>query len=95
MFYYKNMKEECYKQCQSCGMPLKADRQGGGTEKDGSRSCVYCSLCYRDGVFINPDRTAEEMQVLVDKVLREEVRMNRIFRWFAVKQIPRLKRWRS
>ena len=82
-----------YKQCQSCGMPLKADRQGGGTEQDGSKSCVYCSSCYKNGEFINPSMTLKEMQELVDRVLRDEVKMNRIFRWFAVRQIPTLKRW--
>ncbi|HAQ38579.1 MAG TPA: hypothetical protein DCQ58_08735, partial [Saprospirales bacterium] len=32
------MDQKTYKNCQSCGMPLHKDPQGGGTEKDGSRS---------------------------------------------------------
>jgi len=76
-------------------MPLKSDQFGGGTEKDGSKSCVYCSSCYKDGGFINPNMTLKEMQGLVERVLRDEVKMNRILRWLAIKQIPKLKRWRT
>jgi len=32
-----------YKNCQSCGMPLKRDEKGGGTNADGSKSVMYCS----------------------------------------------------
>ena len=35
------------KQCQSCGMPLKTERDKG-TEKDGSLSDKYCAMCYKD-----------------------------------------------
>jgi len=33
-----------YKFCQSCGFPLKKDKQGGGNEKDGSLSTKFCSM---------------------------------------------------
>ena len=32
-----------YKNCQSCGMPMKRDPQRGGTNADGSKSTMYCS----------------------------------------------------
>ena len=32
--------------CQSCGMPLKSDPGGGGTNADGTHSDEYCSYCY-------------------------------------------------
>jgi len=34
-----------YKFCQSCGFPLKKDKNGGGTEKDGSivRNTALCA----------------------------------------------------
>jgi len=88
------MDKKVYKQCQSCGMPLKMDPAGGGSERDGTKNPMYCSSCYRDGAFISPEMTVTEMQELVDRVLRDEVKTNRIFRWIAVSQIPRLKRWR-
>jgi hypothetical protein len=89
------MEKQKYTQCQSCGMPLKKDIQGGGTEKDGSISQMYCSSCYKDGHFITEAKTAQEMQVFVDRILSEEMGANRIFRWLATWQIPRLKRWKS
>jgi hypothetical protein len=56
------MKE--YKLCQSCGFPLKKDKKGGGTEKDGSVSKKYCSMCYETGKFLTPTEidTPEKMQ---------------------------------
>lgn len=76
-------------------MPLKVDKQGGGSEKNGSKSPMYCSSCYQNGKFINPNMTVGEMQELVGRVLKDEVKMNRVFRWLAVKQIPKLKRWQA
>lgn len=34
--------KQTYKNCQSCGMPLKKDEKGGGTNADGSKSEMYC-----------------------------------------------------
>ncbi|MDN7023779.1 hypothetical protein FGU65_02515 [Methanoculleus sp. FWC-SCC1] len=42
--------------CASCGMPLARD-EDAGTEADGSRSGTYCTYCYRDGAFTEPDLT--------------------------------------
>lgn len=46
--------------CQSCGMPIDLGELRG-TEKDGSRSEKYCTYCYSDGAFLQPDATLEEM----------------------------------
>jgi len=59
------MKE--YKHCQSCGMPLCKDPKGSGTNADGQPSNKYCSYCYEDGKFLQPDITAEEMQEFCEK----------------------------
>jgi hypothetical protein len=41
---------------------MSSDRNGGGTESDGiTRSIEYCSNCYRNGMFTEPDITVEEM----------------------------------
>jgi hypothetical protein len=42
------------KVCQSCGFPLKKDKKGGGSKKDGSVSQKYCSMCYEQGEFLTP-----------------------------------------
>ncbi|HLF83653.1 MAG TPA: zinc ribbon domain-containing protein [Blastocatellia bacterium] len=83
-----------YKNCQSCGMPLKKDEKGGGTNADGSKSAMYCSHCYVNGAFTLPDITADEMKDLVKGKLKEfgiPGFMSGIF----TKNIPKLERWTS
>lgn len=79
--------------CQSCGMPLKADPQGGGTQADGTRSTQYCSYCYADGKFVSPSMTLEEMRTLVVDKLHEKGYPRFIARFFA-SGLNRLARWR-
>lgn len=76
-------------------MPLRTTKAGDcrGTERDGSRSEKWCSLCWVDGEFVNPDCTVEEMVSIVDDALRRE-KMRFPLRWTAARQIPRLERWR-
>lgn len=87
--------KKTHQQCQSCGMPLKQDKKGGGSEKDGTLSKMYCSSCYENGEFKKPNMSLEEMQKLVDDVLKNEMRFPKIFRWLAVRQIPKLARWKK
>ncbi len=84
-----------HSQCQSCGMPMKMDKMGGGTEKDGSLSEKYCSSCYEKGAFIHPNMTVKEMQELVENVLKNEMKWLFPLRWLAVRQIPGLDRWKK
>lgn len=81
-----------YKNCQSCGMPLSKDPEGGGTETDGSKNSMYCSKCYRAGKFLSPDITAAQMQELVRGKLKE-MHFPGFISWFFVKDIPKLQRW--
>lgn len=46
--------------CGSCGMPI-AGPGDAGTEADGTPSDRYCTHCYRDGAFVEPDLTRERM----------------------------------
>lgn len=75
-------------------MPLKRDVEGGGTEADGSRSPKYCSKCYQQGKFTNPDMTVGEMQVLVKGKLKE-FGIPGIFAGLFTRNIPKLERWRT
>ncbi|ATZ03755.1 zinc ribbon domain-containing protein [Streptococcus suis] len=53
--------EKC---CQSCAMPLNLHGQDvRGSEKDGSLSNLFCSYCYANGEFLEPDITFEQMLV--------------------------------
>lgn len=47
--------EQIYKNCQSCGMPLKKSPNGGGTNADGAISKVYCAYCYENGQYKQPE----------------------------------------
>ena len=81
-----------YKNCQSCGMPMRRDEKGGGTNADGSKSVVYCSHCYEAGRFKLPDLTAADMQRRVKAKLRESG-FPGIAAWFFTRGIPKLARW--
>ncbi len=82
-----------YKNCQSCGMPLKKDPNQGGTESDGSKSVMYCSYCYQEGAFTQPDWTVGEMQDFCKSKLREMGFPGFLASWMT-KSLPRLERWK-
>jgi hypothetical protein len=82
------------KNCQSCGMPLSRDPQGGGTNADRSRSLVYCSHCFKDGRFTLPEITVEEMKDRVREKLRE-FGIPGFLAWIFTRKIPKLERWNS
>jgi hypothetical protein len=81
-----------YKNCQSCGMPLSKDANGGGTEADGTRSPMYCSHCYKDGKFTAPDMTLDQMIELVRKRMKE-MHIPGFLGSFFTRKIPELRRW--
>ncbi len=81
-----------YKNCQSCGMPLKRDEQGGGSNADGSRSAMYCSHCYEMGAFKQPDLDVAQMQELVLGKLRS-MGFPKFIAGFLTRGIPKLARW--
>jgi hypothetical protein len=80
-------------QCQSCGMPLEKGKKSG-TEADGALSKTYCSMCYANGSFIQPEITLDEMKVVVDDALKEAGWWLPL-RWMAKKQLPSLQRWKK
>lgn len=88
------MKEHKY--CQSCGFPMEKDKKGGGTEKDGTHSTKYCSICYENGEFLTPPEvdTAKKMQEFCMKEMKE-VGINSILAWIGTRAIPRLERWKK
>jgi hypothetical protein len=75
-------------------MPLSRDAMGGGTEADGSRSREYCSQCYREGEFTNPDLTAEQMMWNVRGRLMQMKLPSPVIEEL-VDAIPSLGRWRE
>jgi hypothetical protein len=84
--------EKSFKDCQSCAMPLKKDPKGGGTNADGSKSSMYCSYCYENGKFSQPDFTVTQMQEKVKEVMKG-MGIPGFLAGFFTKRIPKLKRW--
>lgn len=78
--------------CQSCGMPFNKDPQNGGTNNDGSKSTEFCSLCYKEGNFLDNCKTAKEMQAFCIQKMHEGG-TSKIIAWFFTRSIPKLKRW--
>ena len=80
------------KLCQSCGMPLKRDPNGGGSNADGSKNSDYCSHCYINGAFAQPDLNAKEMrQLCIDNITAGGA--PKLLARILTKGIPKLKRW--
>ena len=84
--------EKTYKNCQSCGMPLKKSPLGGGTNADSTISTQYCAYCYEHGEFVHPDWTVAQMQKFVKGKL-QEMGFPGFLAGFFTKGIPKLRRW--
>jgi NAD-dependent SIR2 family protein deacetylase len=86
--------KQAFKNCQSCGMPMKRDEKGGGTNADGTRSTMYCSHCYQNGQFVLPDISVTEMQMRVrEKIV--EFGMPGFLAGIFTSKIPKLARWQK
>ena len=74
-------------------MPASKDPGQGGTEKDGSKSKMYCSFCYQNGEFNMKDEinTAKKMQEMCIKMMKKNG-MNGVMAWLLTRSIPRLER---
>lgn len=75
-------------------MPLSRDEQGGGTNADGSRSKMYCSHCYQNGLFTMPDLTMEQMKDRV-KGKMKEMGFPGFLSGLFTRNIPKLERWKK
>jgi len=78
-------------------MPLSKDPHGvgGGKNSDGQPSYKYCSYCYENGEFLQPDITAEEMQAFVKGKLKEMGGFMKLFASLFSRGIPKLERWKK
>ena len=79
--------------CQSCGMPMSKDPQGGGTSSDGSKSALYCSYCYENGAF-KYTGTVEEFQEFCRQKMIESGH-SRFTAWLFTRGMKRLQRWKG
>ncbi len=86
------------KLCQSCAMPLNEKGVDlRGTESDGTKAEKFCVHCYRDGKYVNPSITFEEMvKTGVDAVEQSEANF---FKKFLMRKsyptlLKQLERWK-
>ena len=87
------MEQDMSKSCRSCGMPMKKDPKGGGTNADGSTNGTYCSLCYENGAFLAPDFSVEEMQEFCIEQLKKKG-LPKFVGWILTRGLPELERWK-
>ncbi len=78
--------------CQSCSMPM-TKKEDFGTNADGSQNKEYCHYCYKDGSFMQPGAT---MQQVIDKSVdaMRQMKMPEAIIEQTKKVIPTLKRWK-
>ena len=81
--------------CQSCGMPLSQSFGNYGSLADGSNCEDYCSICFADGKFVNPEQTLAQMIASSIENMTNEVGIPlEQATQLANDFIPTLKRWR-
>lgn len=74
-------------------MPMHRDELGGGTNADGSKSLMYCSKCWQEGKFTQPDMTVDEMKSLVKEKLKS-FGFPGFLAGIFTRKIPKLERWK-
>lgn len=79
--------------CQSCGMPLKEDKDFG-TNKDSSKSEEYCFHCFQKGSFLDEGISLQEK---IEKNVKFGIQMGMSeeeARKMCNDILPDLKRWK-
>ena len=79
--------------CQSCGMPMKQDPQGGGTDADGNIYERYCSYCYKDGEFTFNGTVKEFQEFCRQRMI--EGGQSGFLAWLFTRGMKRLDRWKN
>jgi Putative zinc ribbon domain len=84
---------EPQKFCQSCTLPLD-NMEDRGTEKDGSKSDMYCKYCYQNGAFTEADMTLDQMMEIAETEMKKQNLPENIIQQ-SMNMLPRLKRWQT
>jgi len=80
--------------CQSCGMPMKQDPQGGGTNANGSKNEKYCSYCFQNGAFVGGKMSVGEFQEFCRQKMVESGH-SKFTAWLFTRGMKRLERWKN
>ena len=84
---------EPQKFCQSCTLPID-NMEDRGTEKDGSKSDMYCKYCYQNGAFTEEDMTLDQMMDIAETEMKKQNLPESIIQQ-SMNMLPLLKRWQS
>jgi len=79
--------------CKSCGMPMKQDPQGGGTNADDSVNTDYCSYCYQNGAFLFSGTVKEFQEFCRQKMIQGG--HSKFMAWLFTRGMKRLERWKN
>jgi len=82
--------------CQSCGIPFNEEHRAKGLialKEDGTYE-DYCTLCYKDGSFTQPDMTMQEMIDLAIEAITPQFGAE-MAKKMTEELIPTLRRWRQ
>lgn len=80
--------------CQSCGLPFNEEHAHFiAKEPDGSES-IYCTNCYKDGKFIDPNLTIEELVEMIVPILGKTIGEEEARKELTA-LLPTLKRWKK
>ena len=78
--------------CQSCAMEM-VEGSDYGTEADESLCLDYCTHCYQDGAFVDPDLTIDQMSAIAaDFIEADDVTMAEA-KAISRTLLSELKRW--
>jgi len=79
--------------CQSCTFPID-NLEDRGTERDGSKSELYCKYCYKDSAFTDPGITLERMKDIAMTEMKAQNLPEHIIQQ-SLNMLPRLSRWQA
>ena len=79
--------------CQSCTFPMD-NMEDRGTEKNASKSDLYCKYCYQDGAFTDPGMTLERMKEIAKTEMGKQHLPDTIIQQ-SIDMLPHLKRWQE
>ena len=78
--------------CQSCNMEIFEDSDFG-TEANETLSVEYCTHCYQEGAFVDPDLTVDQMSAIVSDFIEADNVTMAEAKAISKALLSRLKRW--
>ncbi len=80
--------------CQSCGIPLNRDLVYASKTESEKKTSKYCSHCFKDGQFTEPDLTINKMKIAIEKRCKE-LGFSKLQTYVWKNDLENLDRWRK